>query len=489
MQRAWALICRTQPQPQSQAAPDAPAAAISPLDVEVAVHVESHRFHRGIYLRQPVEANIANTFKVRLWPAWKPLPADPGSPTTPTTPPVGLPAAQVTIEPVFHDDVTAMQRTAYEVRLSLRSSAPAWVSCPGHVALADGGKTIAVHVDPRLLPQAAHGQVRPPGPPSLRVPPGSPTPHAAPRAPRVQGAGVHVAFIRMYDERFPDAGPLCTVPITVIKPEAILPRCDIWHMETEALRTSADAAARRVLTLAPGERLRRFLVPPPGCQFVDVVIEDKRALAASAAASAAATAGVSAAPAAAVGDTRTHVIETAPDGPDDAAGGPDDGDDGAGAVSVYGAAPGAGGQLDVSARTVVLHALQVRVLARLDGPPCSCIQARQPLPGIFSRPLPRCDPSPTPLLPRCDPSPTALPRDGVPRQREARLRAPAPRLAPRRLVGRHCRRHHGTRPRTLLVHCRRPHVHADGAVPWRAAVARPGHAARRVPRERHDPRA
>jgi tripeptidyl-peptidase-2 len=60
VQRAWALICRTQSGPS----PALPAAAVSPLDVEVAVRVDSQRFHRGIYLRQPMEANIANTFKV-----------------------------------------------------------------------------------------------------------------------------------------------------------------------------------------------------------------------------------------------------------------------------------------------------------------------------------------------------------------------------------------------------------------------------------------
>ena len=203
VQRAWDLI-RQQSGHQHE--------VVSPLDVAITVHVDSQRFTRGVYLRQPIEASTANTFKVSL-------------------------------DPVFHDDVTSMQRTSYEVRLRMVSSAP-WVTCAEHTIFAEGGKTIGVHVDPRQLPQAA----------------------------QEQGAGVHVAFVRAYDERYPTAGPLCTIPVTVVKPEVIPLRCDTWHMEM----IGGEVASRRVLSFTPGERIRRFVVPPPGCHFVDCIVEDKR---------------------------------------------------------------------------------------------------------------------------------------------------------------------------------------------------------------------
>jgi hypothetical protein len=181
----------------------------------------------------------------------------------------------------------------------------------------------------------------------------------------------------MYDERSPESGPLCTVPITVVKPEAIPPRCDTWHMETEALRASTDTAARRRLTLAPNERMRRFIVPPPGCQYVDCVIEDRRVFTDVAVTT---TTTIPMVPMVAASDggggsgsgsgNRSNVIESTSGGPeaasDDA---DDDGDATAGAeghddatagdFSVYGSDTVDGGHLDVSARTVVLHALQV----------------------------------------------------------------------------------------------------------------------------------
>ena len=59
---------------------------------------------------QPVEANTANTFKV-------------------------------TLDPVFHDDVTSIQRTGYEMRLLLECTHP-WVTCAEHVAMAEGEQPI-----------------------------------------------------------------------------------------------------------------------------------------------------------------------------------------------------------------------------------------------------------------------------------------------------------------------------------------------------------
>ena len=81
VQSAWELILKSQVQKW--------------CDVGYNIKVESQRFTRGIYLRQPIESNTANTFKV-------------------------------TIDPIFHDDITNIQRTEYEVRVVLTSTV-SWI--------------------------------------------------------------------------------------------------------------------------------------------------------------------------------------------------------------------------------------------------------------------------------------------------------------------------------------------------------------------------
>jgi tripeptidyl-peptidase II len=199
VKEAWDLILKSKEQKWS--------------DIEYAIKVESHRFSRGIYLRQPLESDTANTYKVA-------------------------------VEPVFHDDVSSMQRTDFEVRMKLECNVP-WIKCAERLLLVQGGKTLSVFIDCRALPP-----------------------------------GVHVAFVKGYDEAFPDLGPQFQIPVTVVRPETIRDQTSTWYFETDNVQSStpqSQVVDKRVISFLPGERIRRFIVPPKGCTFIDAVIVDRRA--------------------------------------------------------------------------------------------------------------------------------------------------------------------------------------------------------------------
>lgn len=181
-------------------------------DVGFSVKVESQRFSRGIYLRQPLESNTADTYRV-------------------------------TITTDFHDDVSPMAQTEFESRTLLSSTVP-WVKCAERVLLVQGSKTLAIFIDPRGLPP-----------------------------------GVHVAFVRGCDEAHPELGPQFQIPITVIRPEIIADQCSSYKVEMESKNDSIVPGSKpdkNQLTFTPGERLRRFIVPPKGCTFIDAVVTDCR---------------------------------------------------------------------------------------------------------------------------------------------------------------------------------------------------------------------
>jgi hypothetical protein len=202
VQAAWDLL---------KAMGDSNSGGVKWPHVGISVSISSERFSRGIYLRQPIEASTANTFKVDL-------------------------------EPVFHDDVTSMQRVEYEQRLQFRTTA-GWVTCAEHALLAEGGKTINVHVDPRQLP-----------------------------------VGVHVAFVKGYDMSWDEkVGPAVVIPVTVVRPEVVPDRCSVYQMKMST-GSGSGSGDLSVLSFTPGQRLRRFIVPPKGSTFVDVVIVDKRSV-------------------------------------------------------------------------------------------------------------------------------------------------------------------------------------------------------------------
>ena len=134
---------------------------------------------------------------------------------------------QVTVSPLFHEDATADTKIAYQTRVHVRSSAT-WVTCPEYLLIAQAGKMMRVTVDPTKLTPGRH----------------------------------YVEFVRGYDESNVSKGPVFEVPITVIVPEEIPPFMQQYRMG--------------VLTLPVTERLRKFLVPPPGCTFIDVHVVDQR---------------------------------------------------------------------------------------------------------------------------------------------------------------------------------------------------------------------
>jgi tripeptidyl-peptidase-2 len=108
-------------------------------DVFYTIKIGSERFERGIYLRQPLEVSQANSFNVA-------------------------------VEPVFHESFTSAQKTDFEVRFVLRSTA-SWVQCADRMLVVKGGKSVALFLDPTKLSQ-----------------------------------GVHVAFVRGYDEAHMELG-------------------------------------------------------------------------------------------------------------------------------------------------------------------------------------------------------------------------------------------------------------------------------------------
>lgn len=169
------------------------------FDVTFDVKVNCGRFSRGIYLRHPVEANTATTFKID-------------------------------ISAVFfdRDNVSPDRLVQFEMRIRLESTST-WASCPSTLLMTSATKTITVAVDPRFLPLGK----------------------------------CHTCNIFGYDESFPEKGPVFEIPITVIRAVEI-------PKGQSSLQIDVPKA------LSPGQRFRKYLVPPSGCTFVDVVVTDQR---------------------------------------------------------------------------------------------------------------------------------------------------------------------------------------------------------------------
>lgn len=114
------------------------------------------------------------------------------------------------------------------MRLRLEVTA-SWVTAPSHLLLLNSTKTFSVQVDPRGLPTGS----------------------------------LNVAFVRGFDESQPaESGPIFELPVTVVRPE-VIPDGGVSLSVGE-------------LSFTPGERIRRFIVPPPGCTYVDCHIVDTR---------------------------------------------------------------------------------------------------------------------------------------------------------------------------------------------------------------------
>jgi hypothetical protein len=89
------------------------------VDIPMSVSVQSTRFSRGIYLRQPYETSVSGTFKVE-------------------------------IKPLYNKAVTSDFQFNFEIRLKIVSSA-AWISCNDNAVLHSNGKVISILVDPSSL--------------------------------------------------------------------------------------------------------------------------------------------------------------------------------------------------------------------------------------------------------------------------------------------------------------------------------------------------
>ncbi len=155
-------------------------------DVHIKVAADGDR---GIYLREPAETEKPSQHSIRL-------------------------------QPVFHEKVSAKKRIEFEMRLSLRSTAP-WVTVGSNLYLAGSGQSFEVGVDPTLLKP-----------------------------------GAHYAEIQALDATRPDRGPIARVPITAIR-----------GMEQNSSTISETA------TFEPGGIERRFLHVPEGATWADLSLK------------------------------------------------------------------------------------------------------------------------------------------------------------------------------------------------------------------------
>ncbi|KAJ0397766.1 hypothetical protein ATCC90586_005154 [Pythium insidiosum] len=129
----------------------------------------------------------------------------------------------VNVRPVFHKHAAPEDKVRFERHLRLVPSAR-WVDVGRSVALLTEGRVFKVLVTTKQLPP-----------------------------------GVHVAHIDAYDANVPHSetvrGPLFTIPVTVIKPEVV-----------------ASPVISYSESLLPGDISRRFVTPPKGCTWADVIL-------------------------------------------------------------------------------------------------------------------------------------------------------------------------------------------------------------------------
>eukprot|EP00600_Ochromonadales_sp_CCMP1393_P004453 CAMPEP_0174964208 /NCGR_PEP_ID=MMETSP0004_2-20121128/5753_1 /TAXON_ID=420556 /ORGANISM="Ochromonas sp., Strain CCMP1393" /LENGTH=1471 /DNA_ID=CAMNT_0016212909 /DNA_START=2788 /DNA_END=7203 /DNA_ORIENTATION=+ len=145
---------------------------------------------------------------------------------------------KVEVLPQFHKDAIAEVKFHYEKRLSVKSTA-SWLKCPEMVNLLKAGKIILVTVDPTVLSE-----------------------------------GLHVAYVRGYDESNLDKGAVFELPVTVIVPDTVNMTATTSSSSSSA--TCGQELALPVVTLMPCERFRKFLVPPDGCTSIEATVRDRR---------------------------------------------------------------------------------------------------------------------------------------------------------------------------------------------------------------------
>jgi len=124
---------------------------------------------RGVYLRQPEDVSVKQTFTVNVQ---------------------ALFASKDTV-----DIETQLKRVEYEMKFALQSTV-SWVQAPDYLMLMNNGRSFKITIDPTKL-----------------------------------DAGVHTAKILAYDSNSPEAGPRFFVPITILKPLAENPSLALGKLE------------------------------------------------------------------------------------------------------------------------------------------------------------------------------------------------------------------------------------------------------------------
>lgn len=140
---------------------------------------------------------------------------------------------KVAVTPTFRDKVSAEDKIEYELHLDLEST-QSWVQCPASMLLVRSEKVFTITVDPSQLP-----------------------------------SGVHVAFVRAFEEGNREKGFIFQVPVVITKPQ-IVPK-------------GTSEMDLGLIEFTEVDRYRKFLIPPSGCNFVDIIVKDPRLAATQAA--------------------------------------------------------------------------------------------------------------------------------------------------------------------------------------------------------------
>lgn len=133
----------------------------------------------------------------------------------------------VTISPVFPEELDNTEKIKYEQMLKLKCDA-AWVSIPTSLVLMNNGRTFSIAVDTTCLPP-----------------------------------GLHFTTIHGIDTTNPLCGHVFTIPVTVMKPLQQSNAGSVLDLGNTLFRAGAEIE-------------RRFIVPPEGTQWMDVIIKDLR---------------------------------------------------------------------------------------------------------------------------------------------------------------------------------------------------------------------